>query len=582
MKKTLFCIFAAALTFVACSQDEPAQTTPELSVNPTELTVKSDGGTVSFQITSNVEWKATTSASWISISPDSGNGNGTVTVTVAANEAYKDRSDNISVNCSAKRVAVVVKQEAAEKPVEPVESKITEVKSAEDFAKFVAAMDLYEATETVKLATDLTITAPVDSLVCNLDGQDHTITINLEANEVLTDDPIYANVGVFRRVNGAVKNLKTSGTIKAIQATSGTYHVGGIAGYATKTASFENCTNGIDITLTNANTHHAGGIVGFTETGVSVTGCKNTGKVDAEYEGSSKASQLGGIIGHLEGSGTVTSCINDGPVTYVGAGTPRLGGICGYVNNLVEVTFKDCTNNGAVSSDATGYTASSWAYVGGHVGYYGTPTEGGHVLYEGCVNNGTVTCDIAGTTLRARVAGINCHAGNSNQAADAAGNGINTWEFKNCTNNGDIYLKNGIAATRSQIGGIQAYGEIGGTVIIDGCTSNGELHAESAQPQGKWNAVGALLGGNAAANSSFTNNIVTDKVVLHSTSETAHIGLIAGTNNPFKTAATGKVGAATITAGETTTVISASNFSTFLFGQPLGEGGSADGVTFGN
>lgn len=597
MKKFLFCIVAAAMTFAACKKDQPVQVTPELSVNPTELTVKSAGGTASFQITSNTEWKVTSSASWFTFEPASGNGNGTVTVTVSANEAYKERTEAISINCSAKRVSVNVKQEAAEKPDVPVESKITEIKSAADFAKFVSAMEDYEATETVKLAADVTISAPVDSLVCNFDGQNHTITFNYEDKAIVTaDDPNTLNLGIFRKVKGAVKNLNTAGSIKGVNENTeaATYHVGGIAGCATKTASFENCTNNIDISLSNRLiTHHAGGVVGFIDPGVNVIGCKNTGKVVAVYEGgASKASQLGGIIGHIENSikiddttydkgvNRVENCVNEGEISYKGAGTARMGGICGYVNNLNDVTFKDNTNNGPINNDATGYTGTSWAYVGGHVGYYGTPTEGGHVLYEGCVNNGPVTCDAGGTKIRARVAGINCHAGNSNQTAKDNGDGINTWELKNCTNNGDIEFKNGVSATRSQIGGIQAYGELSGTVIIDSCTSNGKVTSDN--PNTVNNGVGALLGGNAAVNSRFTNNVVTDKVVLKVTSESAAVGLIAGANNPYKTAATGKVGAATIIKGETTTVVSSSNFSTLLFGQALGEGGSGDAVTFGN
>ena len=585
MKKYLMSLAAVTLVLAACGEKEPQKSeTPEISVNPTEITAVSAGTSASLQISSNTKWAISTSDAWITFEPASGEGDGSVTVTVAENTAYKAREGKLSINSTAKRVTVTVKQDAAEKPAEPVDTKITEIKSADDFAKFAASMDQYEPTETVKLAADITIEAPVDSLLCNFDGQDHTINITYEAKDApTTDEPYFANVGVFRIVKTAVKNLKTAGSIKAVHETAGTYHIGGIAGLARNSASFENCTNGISLTLNNAsNTHHAGGIAGYTEAGVSITGCRNTGKVSAEYEGACKASQIGGIIGHLEGAGNVVSCTNDGDVSYKGAGTTRMGGICGYVNNLTEVLFKDCTNNGAIDNDAAGYTASSWAYVGGLVGYYGTPTIGGHALYEGCVNNGPVTCDAAGTKLRARVAGINCHAGNSGQTPDDSGNGINTWEFKNCTNNGDIAFKNGVASTRAQIGGIQAYGEPSGTVIIDGCTSNGQISMENAQVEGKWNGLGALLGGNAAVNSRFTNNTVTDKVVLKASLESAHVGLIAGTNNPYTTAITGKVGAATIIKGETTTTVSSANFSTLLFGLTLGTGGNADGVTFAN
>ena len=598
MKKSLFFAAVAALAVLACKKDEPVQVTPELSVNSTEITVEHTGGTSTIQVTSNVEWKVTSSASWFTVDPQSGNGNGTITVTVSPNEAYKERTDAISINCSAKRVSISVKQKAAPKPEVPVESKITEVKTADDFAKFAAAMDQYELSETVKLAADITITAPIDSLTCNFDGQNHTITLNLDAADLTTDDPKFANIGIFRKVNGAVKNLNASGSIKAVHANTeaATYHIGGIAGLAAKTASFENCTNNIDITLNNiVNTHHAGGIVGYVNPGVNIKGCKNTGKIVAVYEGgASKASQLGGIVGHIENSIKITdteyekgvnrveNCINEGEVSYTGAGTARIAGICGYVNNLNEATFKDCTNNGAVNNNATGYNDSNWAYVCGITGYYGTPLVGGYVLYEGCVNNGAITCDPGGSKLRCRVAGINGHASNSKQSPDSDGNGINTWELKNCTNNGKISLVNGNSNTRSMIGGIQAYSEPSGTVIIDGCTSNGEISVDTPQTNAKYTGVGGLLGGSGAINSRFTNNIITDKVVIKVTAETANVGLIAGNNSAFNTAVTGKVGAASITKGETTTVASSSNLSSLLFGVELGATATIDGVTFGN
>ncbi len=586
MKKYLMCLAAAAFAIAACGEKEPQKTeTPEISVNPAEISVESAGGTATLQITSNTKWAISTTDAWISFEPASGEGNASVTVTAAENTAYKEREGKLSINSTAKRLTVNVKQAATEKPAA---TKLTEIKTAEEFFSFIGAMDQYEAGETVKLTADITISEPANELNCIFDGQGHTITLNYEIADALTADAAeLANIGVFRKITATVKNLKTAGSIKAQQdGLDATFHIGGIAGYVSETATIENCTNGIAITATNFNTHHLGGIAGYTEAGASITGCKNTAAVTAAYEGSSKASQLGGIIGHIEGAGTVTSCINEGAITYTGGGTARMGGICGYVNNVTQVLFKDCTNSGEISTTATGYTEKSWAYVGGISGYYGTPTRGAHATYEGCVNNGAVTCDAAGTKLRARVAGINCHAGNSNDKANGDGTGIYTWELKSCTNNGAISLKNCVAATRSQLGGIQAYGEPSGQVVITGCTSNGKLYSENPNTDGKYNAIGCLLGGNAALNSTFTDNTVTANATITSTlpaSESGpHCGLICGTNNPYTTAVTGKVGSVNIVKGDAITTTSADNFASLLFGQPLGAGATISGVTFGN
>lgn len=597
MKKHLILLAAAALALAACGEKVvPQPDTPELTVTPTEINAPAAGTTASLQITSNTKWAVSTTDAWITIEPANGEGNGTVTVTVAENTAYKARTGKLSVNSTAKRQSIEVKQEAAEKPVS---TKITEIKTAEDFASFGDSMDQYEPTEVVKLAANITVTEPVNELNCIFDGQGYTITLNYEDKDAITAEaPEMVDMGVFRKVSTTVKNLKTAGSIKALQeGTEATIHAGGIAGYATGTATIENCTNGIAISASNFNTHHLGGICGFIEPGATLTGCKNTARIEAAYEGSAKGSQVGGILGHLESAVKVTNpdntisyegkpslienCTNDGEVVYTGAGTARMGGICGYVNNLTEVTFKNCTNNGQVLTVTTGYSGTSWVYIGGVSGYYGTPVRGGHALYEGCINNGAVTCDVAGTKIRARVAGINCHAGNSGDTANDDGTGIYTWELRNCTNNGNLTLKNCVSATRAQVGGIQAYGEPSGQVIISGCTSNGKLYSDNQQGEGKWNAVGGLLGGNAAVNSEFTNNTVTANVVLQATLASADVGLICGTNNPYTTAISGKVGAATIIKGDATTVATADNFSGLLFGKELGAGSTITGVTFG-
>jgi len=574
MKKSLF-ILAAALTVFACSKDpEQEQAAVSIEINATEASVEAAGGSTTITITANTAWAASSAVDWITVDPARGEGNGTLTLTVAENEIPQERSGVVSINSTAKKLSFTVKQAAAEIKED---AKLTEIKSAEDFVKFGNTMMTYTASETVKLAADITVTAPIDSLLCNFDGQDHTITLDYTATEA---EP--ANVGLFRYTRAAIKNLKTSGSIKSAQeGTEAAYSVGGIAGHAFAGASFENCTNGMAVSATNCNTYYLGGVVGYTEAGVNLTNCKNTGKVEYSFEGASKGNQVGGILGHLEGSGVVTSCTNDGDVMYAGGGTVRMGGIAGYVNNLVDVTFKECINNGSVDNDGTGYTDSSWAYLGGISGYYGTPTVGGKVLYDGCVNNGAVTSNLAETKLRCRIGGINAHAGNSKTNPDADGNGVHTWELKNCTNNGDLTLKGCIAATRAQVGGIQAYGEPGGTVIIDGCTSNGKITSDNLQAQAKWNAIGGLLGGNAAVNSKFINNTVTSKVVMTG-NDVCAIGLLVGINNPYTTELTGKVGAATIVKGETSTVISADNFASFLLTADLGTGGSVAGVTFAN
>ena len=581
MKKYLMCLAAAAFAIAACGEKEPQKTeTPEISVNPAEISVESAGGTATLQITSNTKWAISTTDAWISFEPASGEGNASVTVTAAENTAYKEREGKLSINSTAKRLTVNVKQAAAEKPEA---TKLTEIKTAEDFKAFGDAMEQgqYEATETVKLAADISVTEPIDKLLCIFDGQDHTITFNYEDKTGYSvDDPkaegdpagaLLSNVGLFRLVYAPVKNLKTAGTITSSTPdnTDFTYHIGGIAGYARATASFENCTNGIKLLATAFNTQHMGGIAGYTEEGVTVKGCTNKGSVGMTYSGSSKASQLGGIVGHVEGVANFESCVNDGEISYIGGGTCRIGGIVGYINNVTSALFKDCTNNGAVKNDATGYTAEKWAYAGGITGYYGTPIEACQVLYDGCVNNGTVSSNTGGTKLRTRLGGIAALAGNAN----------GKFEYKNCTNNGSITQTNGNnSAARAQLAGIVAYAEKAATVAIDGCTSNGPITTDAADVANV--GVSGIIGGGAKASAAtITNVTVTSKTVLTFLAGTS-AGLIGGANEAYVSAITGKV-AGSFSADGNVTVATAENFAKMLFGRALGEGATITGVTFG-
>ena len=458
-----------------------------------------------------------------------------------------------------------------------------EIKTAEEFIAWLAnpSVDAFLAAD-INL-TGMEFTSGVQS--GTFDGKGKTITYNIDVTERIPDgyegDKVtatQANVGLFKFVTGTVQNLETAGTIKfSAEAGSGTYHIGGIAGLVSGEGKIVNCTNGVNILADTQCTHHIGGIAGFTAAGASVTGCRNTGKVEMIIpdKGTANASQLGGIIGHIEGSGVVDTCTNDGQVTYEGNGTPREGGICGYINNLVDVSFIKCVNNGAIIWNEGNYTKTSWSYVGGLTGYYGTPTEGGKVLYDSCTNNGKVVCNITEEKSKARVGGIACHAGIA--SSTLPGDGIMTWTFKNCVNNGNISSSSTTAS--NYLGGIVGYSEVAALLKIEDCVNNGKMEVA-----GK-GTVGGILGRNCSVKSEFTNVKVGSKTVLQvGNPEGAFIGLIAGWQPLLTTAITGKVAGGTIVKGTETIEVSASNFADYLLGkdsQALGEGGSITGVTFG-
>ncbi|MBQ9462647.1 MAG: BACON domain-containing protein [Bacteroidales bacterium] len=453
------------------------------------------------------------------------------------------------------------------------------IKTADELIAWLA-----DPSTDASLEADIDLTGKTfapDTLTAAFDGKNHKITYTLsyEGSEKVSDNAQIQNLGLFKVVEGSVKNLRTAGAINFNPAAgTGTYHVGGIAGMTESGAVIDNCTNGVDILATTKVTHHIGGIVGFTEADTKLDGCKNTGKVEMIIPelAAANASQLGGIVGHIEASGTFTNLVNDGPVTYAGLGTPRIAGICGYVNNLTDVTFKNCTNNGKLLVNEGKYNASTWSYVGGITGYYGTPAHNSKVLYDTCVNNGDIEINVTEEKTKMRVGGIVSQGGKSD---GTYGEGELVWTVVNCTNNGNISCTSTTA--NNLMGGIIGFTETTCKVICDGCTNNGAI---SVAGKGR---IGGILGQGCSIASTFTNFTVGANTSL-TVGADGMTGLIMANKNTSNstevtTAMTGKVLGGTIVKNGETTTITADNFAANLLGYTQGsEGGSLAGVTFGN
>ena len=447
---------------------------------------------------------------------------------------------------------------------------VRKIKTAEQFISWIN-----DPTQDAILEADINLTGKNFTpgiIATNLDGQGHKVTyeISYAGSDKTADNPTIADWGLFRKASGTIKNLKVAGkiTFEPIAGT-GTYHVGGVVGTLEVSGVLDNCQSEVNIIGTTKVTHHMGGLAGYTAFGVKVQNCVNKGKVETIIpdKGAANSSQLGGIIGHIEGKGTVENCTNEGQVTYEGTGTPRVAGICGYVNNATFVSFIKCTNNGKVLINEGNYTASSWSYVGGVTGYYGTPIPGASILYDGCVNNGKIEINVTEEKTRMRVGGIVSHGGKSGED-----DGIMTWTVRNCTNNGEIVCTSTTAS--NYLGGIIGYTEVSCLIKCDGCTNNGKITS-----YGK-GTVGGILGRNCSVNSSFTNMNVGDKTVLETKDAEGNIGLLIGYASALTTGLSGKV-AGTIIKGSDTITITADNYANYLYTQELGEGGNVIAVKYG-
>lgn len=93
-------------SFVA---EEPA---PSLAVTPPTQELGAEAGTTTFNVESNSNWSASSSAVWCTVTP-SGSGNGVITATCEANPENLQRTANILVSVSGFTQTVTIIQDAA-------------------------------------------------------------------------------------------------------------------------------------------------------------------------------------------------------------------------------------------------------------------------------------------------------------------------------------------------------------------------------------------------------------------------------------------------------------------------------------
>ena len=81
-----------------------------INVSPTSLAFTSSSSTQNVTVTSDGEWEASTSDSWITLSPSSATGNGTLKVNVTENMSVNTRSGSITISMGGKDTTIGVTQ----------------------------------------------------------------------------------------------------------------------------------------------------------------------------------------------------------------------------------------------------------------------------------------------------------------------------------------------------------------------------------------------------------------------------------------------------------------------------------------
>jgi len=111
-------ILLAAFLLTACPNPEPEPTpqpeNPSLQVSASTLDVSAEGGSQTVNLTSNYEWTAKASDSWIQVSPASGGkGSASLTIKADANNTGKARKGSVLLTChSVSKVTITVNQAA--------------------------------------------------------------------------------------------------------------------------------------------------------------------------------------------------------------------------------------------------------------------------------------------------------------------------------------------------------------------------------------------------------------------------------------------------------------------------------------
>ena len=96
MKRFALFLVLASLAFAACGPEEPDKPELSLSVSPGEISFQPQDASVKFvYVTTEGSWTASTDATWLHMSPDSGSGNGSISLT--ADDCDQDRSTTISI-----------------------------------------------------------------------------------------------------------------------------------------------------------------------------------------------------------------------------------------------------------------------------------------------------------------------------------------------------------------------------------------------------------------------------------------------------------------------------------------------------
>ena len=188
MKRFLaFTLCLAALLLASCKKE------PYLTLSgPASVELSADGGSGTISFTGNNDWTASSSDSWVTVSPSSGtasDGPVTVTVKAAANTTYEERSAMVTIRSEGLTQSVTVRQSANLGVVVPTKSyqiasdaRTIDVEVQANVEYSVSVSDSWIKQTGTKALTSRTLTFSVEANG-TYDARSATITIKPQSGE---------------------------------------------------------------------------------------------------------------------------------------------------------------------------------------------------------------------------------------------------------------------------------------------------------------------------------------------------------------------------------------------------------------
>ncbi len=538
---------------LACEQqvEMVPESAPVLEFGSETVSAPATETNITVAVNSNCAWTASSSESWIIVSPQSGTrATRTITLTIAENTVQElSRSGQVTLLGNGVTATLNVNQSAPAGPVPPG----TELYTADDFKEFLSLSKDFSAGDVTTVFNDIDMggatISPVAAYSGILNGQDHRIYNFKVESSSETAGLVLMNKGTIKNIvfgssdgskydgvsqitaedgkggsstglvavnAGTIENVTTFATVKFVagESAASKFGVGGLVGTAAiaeETASVvRNCTNKASIMASGTLVQETsiGGVVGYvSSSGTTIESCTNDADLSINIP-VKKVLMIGGVLGRTDDGGTFDKLVNNGEVAYIQEEKPStwmsIGGVVGGAYKGGKIT--NSVNNGAVSSNLLQVNR-----MGGIMGVMNT---GGTV--SGCVNNAAVTLNQAEANANWQsVGGILGFQEKSTNALDNiisgnTNNGAVSAYIENTTTHANKVAVGGIIGegclqlsitNNTNIGAVTASNKAAGTVYAGGIYGALIKNSATIETSGNINAgkVSAATSDNAAA-----------------------------------------------------------------------------------